>query len=229
MKNLKIIFIFIILLIYLFLLTGCSENKTDEELLKEKTLSELEYTEDTIHLIVEKYLSGDYLENGEIAWQNVRKDFGEISNNTSVIILDLTSMQIEDSNILGLEDRINAINSALDSELEMSLLESLKDFYKVITDYIKRIYPENDILYKEKEVKAYLLESLYYSMIDDYVTALNSIENAESLYQELMNNVNYLNENSYNVNRMYIAIQEMKLSIQNQEKENVILRYINTN
>ncbi len=228
MKNLKIIFIFIILLIYLFLLTGCSENKTDEELLKEKTLSELEYTEDTIHLIVEKYLSGDYLENGEIAWQNVRKDFGEISNNTSVIILDLTSMQIEDSNILGLEDRINAINSALDSELEMSLLESLKDFYKVIPDYIKRIYPENDILYKEKEVKAYLLESLYYSMIDDYATALNSIENAESLYQELMNNVNYLNENSYNVNRMYVAIQEMKLSIQNQEKENVILRYINT-
>lgn len=228
MKNLKIIFIFIILLIYLFLLTGCSENKTDEELLKEKTLSELEYTEDSIHLIVEKYLSGDYLENGEIAWQNVRKDFGEISNNTSVIILDLTSMQIEDSNILGFEDRINAINSAIDSELEMSLLESLKDFYKVIPDYIKKIYPENDILYKEKEVKAYLLESLYYSMIDDYATALNSIENAESLYQELMNNVNYLNENSYNVNRMYVAIQEMKLSIQNQEKENVILRYINT-
>ena len=198
-------------------------------MLKEKTLSELEYTEDTIHLIIEKYLSGDYLENGEIAWQNVRKDFGEISNNTSVIILDLTNMQIEDSNILGFEDRINAINSAIDSELEMSLLESLKDFYKVIPDYIKKIYPENDILYKEKEVKAYLLESLYYSMIDDYATALNSIENAESLYQELMNNVNYLNENSYNVNRMYVAIQEMKLSIQNQEKENVILRYINTN
>ncbi len=225
----KIIIIFGISIIYLFLLTGCSENKTDEELLKEKTLSELEYTEDTIHLIIEKYLSGDYLENGEIAWQNVRKDFGEISNNTSVIILDLTNMQIEDSNILGFEDRINAINSAIDSELEMSLLESLKDFYKVIPDYIKKIYPENDILYKEKEVKAYLLESLYYSMIDDYATALNSIENAESLYQELMNNVNYLNENSYNVNRMYVAIQEMKLSIQNQEKENVILRYINTN
>ena len=66
-------------------------------------------------------------------------------------------------------------------------------------------------------------------MIDEYDFGFNSIETAENLYNNLMNDVDYLRENSYKVNRVYIVIQEMKLSVQNKEKENVISKYININ
>lgn len=225
----KIIIIFGISIIYLFLLTGCDENLSEGELIKEKTSTELEFIENNTNLIIEKYLNGDYLENEVINWKKIKNDFNEISNSSSIIILDLSSLQIENNNILEFENKINEINSAIENESEIDFLRALKDFYKQISNYLNTILPDNNILYKEIEVKSYLFESLYYCMIDEYDFGLNSIETAENLYDNLMNNVDYLRENSYKVNRVYIAIQEMKLCVQNQEKENVISKYININ
>lgn len=225
----KIIIIFMMSIIYLFLLTGCDENLTEDEIIKEKISTELEFIENTTNLIIEKYLSDDYLENGEINWEKIQMDFKEVSNSSSIIILDLTSLQIENNNILEFENKINEINLAIENKSEIDFLRALKDFYKQISNYLNTILPDNNILYKEIEVKSYLFESLYYCMIDEYDFGLNSIETAENLYDNLMNNVDYLRENSYKVNRVYIAIQEMKLCVQNQEKENVISKYININ
>ena len=225
----KIIIIFMMSIIYLFLLTGCDENLTEDEIIKEKISTELEFIENTTNLIIEKYLSDDYLENGEINWEKIQMDFKEVSNSSSIIILDLTSLQIENNNILEFENKINEINLAIENKSELEFLRASKDFYKQISNYLNTILPDNNILYKEIEVKSYLFESLYYCMIDEYDFGLNSIETAENLYDNLMNNVDYLRENSYKVNRVYIAIQEMKLCVQNQEKENVISKYININ
>ena len=216
-------------IIYLFLLTGCDENLTEDEIIKEKISTELEFIENTTNLIIEKYLSDDYLENGEINWEKIQMDFKEVSNSSSIIILDLTSLQIENNNILEFENKINEINLAIENKSELEFLRASKDFYKQISNYLNTILPDNNILYKEIEVKSYLLESLYYCMIDEYDFGFNSIETAENLYNNLMNDVDYLRENSYKVNRVYIVIQEMKLSVQNKEKENVISKYININ
>lgn len=225
----KIIIIFMMSIIYLFLLTGCDENLTEDEIIKEKISTELEFIENTTNLIIEKYLSDDYLENGEINWEKIQMDFKEVSNSSSIIILDLTSLQIENNNILEFENKINEINLAIENKSELEFLRASKDFYKQISNYLNTILPDNNILYKEIEVKSYLLESLYYCMIDEYDFGFNSIETAENLYNNLMNDVDYLRENSYKVNRVYIVIQEMKLSVQNKEKENVISKYININ
>lgn len=225
----KIIIIFMMSIIYLFLLTGCDENLTEDEIIKEKISTELEFIENTTNLIIEKYLSDDYLENGEINWEKIQMDFKEVSNSSSIIILDLTSLQIENNNILEFENKINEINLAIENKSELEFLRASKDFYKQIFNYLNTILPDNNILYKEIEVKSYLLESLYYCMIDEYDFGFNSIETAENLYNNLMNDVDYLRENSYKVNRVYIVIQEMKLSVQNKEKENVISKYININ
>ena len=225
----KIIIIFMMSIIYLFLLTGCDENLTEDEIIKEKISTELEFIENTTNLIIEKYLSDDYLENGEINWEKIQMDFKEVSNSSSIIILDLTSLQIENNNILEFENKINEINLAIENKSELEFLRASKDSYKQISNYLNTILPDNNILYKEIEVKSYLLESLYYCMIDEYDFGFNSIETAENLYNNLMNDVDYLRENSYKVNRVYIVIQEMKLSVQNKEKENVISKYININ
>lgn len=229
MRNLKKLLFIIILIICLVLLTGCSENKSEEELMQEKILSELNFIENSTISILEKYLEGDYNVDGQISWQNISNDFKEIANSSSVIILDLTSKQIEYEKIMEIETRINDVNLAIENNLEPSFLEALKNLYSLIPDYLSIIYSEDNFIVLEKRVKEYLMESLYYSMIDDYSSSLLYLEEAEKIYGNLMNNTDFLNENSYKTNRVYISIQEMKLAIQNQQKESVVLKYINTN
>lgn len=229
MRNLKKILCFIILIMCLFLLTGCSENKTEEELLQEKILSELDFWENSTISILEKYLEGDYSDNGNISWQAISDDFKEISNNSSIVILDLTSKQIDNNKILELEGRINDVNLAIESNNEINFIQSLSNLYKLIPDYLGEIYSSDNYIVLEKKFKSNLIESLYYSLMEDYDSSLLYLEEAENIYQNLFNNTEFLKENSYKVNRVYIAIQEMKLAVQNQQKENVILKYINTN
>lgn len=228
MSNIKIILIFVVaILVCMFMLILRDENQSDDELIKEKTFSEIENIEDTIIDIIEKYLKNDYTENEEIDWENIKDDFSEVSNLSSVIILDLSNFQIEDNSILEFETRINNVNSAIENKSPDSLIENLKDLYKLLPDYTELIYPEETELYLEKRVESYLIESIYYCLIDDYNSAIDLVQEAESIYQELMNNVNYINENSYKVNRVYIAIQEFKICVQNEDKNNAILKFIN--
>lgn len=227
MKKIKSIFYFCIIIISLFLLTGCSEQKTEEELLKDKILSELEFFESETFLIIEKYLNEDYIVDNNLDWEEIRDDFENISNSSSVIILDLISAKVNDDEILKLESRINAVNSVIENKDENSFLESLKNFYNLIPIYLKEIYPDNKNIYLEKDVNSNLLESLYYCITGNYEQSLNYIESAESIYKELINDTDFIEDNSYNMNRVYILIQEMKQSIQNQEKENVIIKFLN--
>lgn len=221
-----IIVLFLILSIIALFLYKQNNQKSDEELLKEKSLSELEFIEDTTFCIVEKYLTKSYFDDEEMNWDNIKSDFNVVLNNSSSMIIDLTNLKIENSEILEFETRINEVNLAIENKGEMAILESLSNFYKLIPDYTNKIYPENENLYLEREAKSYLLESLYYSMIDDFEQSLNLLQSAEDIYQNLMGKIDYLE--SYKLNRIYVAVQEMKLSIQNQQKENVKAKYINT-
>ena len=228
MKILKIFLIIILLLNCLFLLTGC-DTKNQNELLQEKINSELESIDKLILSIVEKYLRGEYYENDSINWLSIQNDFENISNNSSIIILDLSSYNISHDKILEYENRVNSVNLSIQEENQMLFIENLKNLYNLIPNYLKDIYSENHYLFLSKLYKSYLLESLYSCLNDDFENGLNYIEEAQKIYDKLISNTEYLNENSYKANRVFIAIQEMKICIQNSQKENTILKYLATN
>lgn len=225
MKNFLSIFIFVVIIaVALFWFTG-REVESKENLLEEKTLAEFEYMEDNIFSIQKKYLKGNYSINNQTDWNAIQLDYNKILNDSSLIILDLSNLGLSNDKIMEFENRLNSVSFTIQNKAEMAFLDSLKSLYSLIPEYINNFY-RNESLYLEKRINLYLMESMYYCMIDDFDTAQNNINEAEIACQNLTNDIEYLNENAYNVNKKYVEIQEMKISIQNKLKENTIAKYV---
>lgn len=223
-KILNIFTIIIISIILLFSLTGC-ESETKENILEEKVLAELEYMEENIFDILKKYLKGNYIVDSKTDWNAIRVDYNKILNDSSLMVLDLTNLGLSNDRIIEFENRLNNISFTIENKAEITFLDSIKNLYSLVPEYLNNFYNNNGV-YLEKRINLYLMESVYSCMIDDFTSAENYINEAEIACQNLMNDIEYLNENAYSVNKKFVEIQEMKISIQNRLKENTLAKYV---
>ncbi len=227
MKKFSKILYVIIFAFILILLTGC-ESKPKEELIANKTFSEIEYIESKVLVIVKKYFLSEYSnDNNEVQWNLIENDFAGVVQNSNVMIIDLADLSADNTLIMDLENKISNVSSAIKSQTESNFLGSLREIYMTTLQLIDKYYDDKNVV-REKFVKGDLLDSLYFYIIGDYESAKNSINNADTRYLELVNDKEYLENNSYKVNRNYVAIQELKLAIEKQELTTVIQKYMNT-
>ena len=76
------------------------------------------------------------------------------------------------------------------------------------------------------QIKSSLLYSQYFALFDDYDSANININKAEEQYNEIIKNKDFMDENSYKINKVYLEIQEIKIAIQNQNINEIIRRYV---
>lgn len=226
MKKIRLIIIIFAFLMLLFMLTGC-ENKNDEEIIKEKSLAEMEFLENEILTISKGYINGDYIEKEIMNWKKVSTDFKTISDAIDVIIIDLSSLEIDNDKIMSLQTMVNDVSYAIQRKSEGELLVTLSNLYSLVPTYTS-LFNSDAILIKTKTIKSNLLTSVASSFIDDYEIANNCINEAEKVYNELLQNETYLRDNSYKANRNFVKIEQLKISIQDKNIDSIFETYLDT-
>lgn len=214
-------------LIVLFVLTGCSIKDEDtKRTLEDKVDEELSFLEDKIFTITNKYAKGEYETDDGINWPDISKEVNEINISIDTIIQDLSDLDISNEDILALRNEINSLIISTGNQDEYSLLQRASYVYSLLPNYLEK-YSDNKNKVNVMMLKSLILSSFVQANFLEWDSAKDTIILAESKYNEMMNDVDYMKEYSNNLNKVYVLLEELKNAIELQEVELSKLKYIN--
>lgn len=239
----KYIFNFLILIIILFLFTGCTgiESGKESASIEDKTISEIEYLEDEIFTIVNKYTKNEYardgnIDNGDgldidnnvnnIDWQKVSEDCEQIGKVLDTVMLDFGEAKVPNEELIGFRTEINNLLVASSNEDEHTLLKSASNLYNLLPEYYGR-FSENK---NEKEVmalKSLVLQSYTSAFFSEWEDAKSAASLAETKYKEMSDNLEYMKEHSYDLNKVYILVEEFKNAVDLEQVDLTKVKFIN--
>lgn len=211
--------------ILLFCLTGC--GKQPEKNINSKLDSELEYIEDLIFKIANKHAKGEYLEEEKFQWNYVKGDIQSINNAWNTLILDLTEVKVSNEDIIGFSNDLNDLLISVSKESEVTMLEKLNDMYAKVIIF-KQSYSDEKNKIQKNKIKNEVLS--IYSLVnkDDYEAAKTRIATTIDTYKGMMNDISYAEENAYNLNKIYVLLEEFGNAIQTENYDLVRMKYIVT-
>lgn len=221
----KSIFFLIIVVLLAMCLTACKNDKTLEKI-NEKTTKELGYFEEKIFEIIIKLEKNEYLNKDDIIdWDKVLEDAEKINLEIDNLMLDLSKLNLANEEIRNLSVYTNKVLHAISEKNEISLLNELTNLYQIIPMYLK-LYEKDANKIKQKELKSLILKSFNYATNGDWENSKNESLNVENKYNKMISESSYIEENFYNINKLYILIQEYKNAVDSNELEVVRVKFI---
>ena len=136
--------------ILLVTLTGCQKN--EEKDINDKLDAELEYEEDLIFKIANKYAKGEYIEDDEIKWDYTKGDIQKINSTWNMLILDLTEVNVSNQDIMDFSNSLNDLLVSINKENEIAMIDELNDMYAKLVIF-KQAYSENKNLIEKNKIK----------------------------------------------------------------------------
>lgn len=209
----------------IFSLTGCSRE--EKYTIKDKLDSETEYIENLIFKIVIKHAKGEYEEEGKINWDYIKGDINKINSSWNLMIIDLSTVGVENKEILQYSDDLNNLLLSIANNDELTMIDKLNSIYKKIIDF-RDVYSDNKNEIEKNRIKSSILNSYYFANIMQYENGKIDIDKTIEKYKELMKNDDYKKENNYNLNKIYILLQEYRNSFNTGELDLIKLKFILT-
>lgn len=222
----KLVYVFILLVI-LCILTGCDINKeTESKTIENKVDEEINYMENRILTISNKYAKNEYMTEDGLNWEGISKEVKKINVSIDTIIQDLSELDISNEDILALRNEINNLIVSSGNEDEYNLMQRASYLYSLLPNYLEK-YSDNKNKVDVMKLKSIVLSSFVKSIFLEWDEAKETIILAEEKYNEMMNNVDYMKEYSNSINKVYVLLEELKNAIELEEIELVKLKYIN--
>lgn len=220
----KILSIFLILTLFVFILTGCSTQEKAVSL-EDKNIEELRYIEGNLVNILNKLVKDEYVTDGILDWNKLINDTRKIEDVLAVTLVDLAALNIEAGEISKLSTGIDNMIIAADKKDERSYIIELNNVYALIPTYMEKYSAGQDIAFK-KRLKYYTI-SAYVAYADDNLEmAKTQVNELDRVYAEKMQQLDYVQNNEYNMNKVYILIQELKKAIEADSSELVKSKYL---
>ena len=219
-------FIFLISFLILFL-TGCSLQEENQKTIQDKTNEEISYIEDEIFTIVNKYIRGEYNDDtGGIKWDDVNKEVQNLNSVLDTIMLDLSELEITNDELVNLRNEVNNLSISVTNKDDYNLLQKSSYIYSLLPTYMEK-YSQDKNKIDNMKLKSLVLSALVQANFLEWDTAKNTALLVENKYKEMIDNVDYMKEYSYNLNKTYILIGEFKNAIDLEEVELTKQKYIN--
>ena len=223
----KIINIFCLVLC-LFALTGCSmlpEEQSGDKM-NEKASTELQYIEDVVFNITNKYTKGEYIKDDTLDWDSILEDEKKINEVLETIILDLSEININKDDVALISTELNNLLMITINKNETELLTRIQTLYSLIPKCLEQFSNDKNEV-KDKQLKLIVLSSYALANIDDWDGAKTMIQSALDKYNEMMNDVEYMQDESYKINKVYVLLGEVKNAIDMENLELTKLKFVN--
>ena len=189
-----------------------TENGTDE---KEKTLSKMEQ---------ETIVNSD----GEVNWKTIEGEIEVLSATWPTIVLDLYKLEVSSEDIMKFSNDLDqAITQVKNKDKALSCMYFAK-LYGYLPTFLNKSNPE-EIRRDALEAKTYIVNAYAYAETENWDKMRIEIEKAENIFSNLVNDAKYVNDQrQYNINKVYILIEELKNSLSTKDTGIFYLKYKNT-
>lgn len=200
----------------LFVLSGCNNNNENVEI--EKGLSEVRFLENQCITIFNKCFSNEYLlEDNSIDWSLVNEDFNVVRNSMDVVLIDFASLQVPSQSIVDLDNSFKELESFIQNQELDKFVRKICDTYNLVSNTILDNISNDEKNKLEKKSKSSLLYVGYYLISGNKEFALSNLDVFEENYSKLSSDRNYIESNSYKINRTFIHIKNIRAEINNEE------------
>lgn len=201
--------------------SGNEQNESDSQASKD---SEDEKSNVTVSSIEPKSI----LETDEtnIDWNIIKNEIETLNEAWGVIVLDLTNINVDNNDILGFSGTINDAILSIKNENKVDTLSNLSKLYSFIPKFEQQI-SQNNGEQNVKQAKSYLLNS--YSLVEqaDWGGVDNNIASLDTTFKNVVNNVEYIKNKEFKVNKTYVLIKELQNSLTYRDKKLFLIKYSN--
>ncbi len=166
------------------------------------------------------------IDKDNIDWDTIKSEIETMYSSWNSILLDLYSVNIENEDILNFSKTIDNVVLSAKSENKQKTLENLANLYTFLPKYMNKISVDesnkNIVQTKSNILNAYsLVEQENWNEIQ------NQINEADTAYTKVTNDVKYIENKQEQVSRVYVLIKELKNSINIQDKDIFYIKYKN--
>ncbi len=165
-------------------------------------------------------------DENDIDWNSIKNDIEIINEAWAVVIIDLTSLNIQNNDILDFSTTLDACILSIKDENKKDTLTNMAKLYSFIPKFEKGISAPNSNQ-NIKQIKSYILNA--YSLVEqeNWDAIYTNISDSEKTFKNLINDIEYTKNKEYKVNKTYIFIKELQNSISNKDKELFYIKYKN--
>ena len=216
----------IIITLIIISLTGCSINQDEPKTIEDKTDKEISFIEDEILNIINRYAKKEYFKDEKLDWQAIEIDAEDLNNSLDTIVLDLSETKISNDDLVNFRNEVNNLKLAISKNNDSELMQRCSYLYSLLPTYLEK-YSDDKNKINIMKLKSLVLSSFVQASVLDWQSAKTTIGLAETKYKEMMEDVNYMKDQSYNLNKVYILLEESKNAINLQEADLARIKYIN--
>lgn len=216
--------IFLILVMISF--TGCQIKDEENLSIESKITEEIDYIENKMLVFLNMYAKNEYGDKDDLNWDLIKENAIELNGVLDTIILDMSEVEISNEDIINFKNTINRLSIAASNEDIEAVLEEYRSLYSLLPIYAQKSY-ENKNKLNLLELKSLVVSSYVYANNLDWDNAKKTIGDAETKYKTMMDDVDYMKEYSYNLNKVYVLLSELKNALDIEEVELIKVKYVN--
>ncbi len=222
----EVLICIMIVILSISCLTGCTIKKDETKSIEEKTDEEISYVEDEILNLVNRYAKKEYISDNGLDWETIQKDTENLNNSLDTIVLDLSETKLSNDDLVNFRNELNNVNIAISQKNENEFMQRCSYLYSLLPTYLEK-YSSNKNEINNMKLKSLVLSSFIQSNFLDWENAKTTIGLAETKYKEMMDDVDYMKEYSYNLNKTYVLLEELRNAINIEQADLSRIKYIN--
>ena len=223
----KKIFLFCVIIYFcIIFLTACSINDEEKPSIESKITEEIEYIENKILTFLNMYAKDEYDLEEDLNWDLIEENAIDLNGILDTIILDMTEVEISNETIIEFKNRVNNLSIAISNKDIDATLEEYRLLYLLLPIYAEKIYSNKNEL-EILRLKSLAVSSYVLANRSEWDEAKKTILETENKYKTMMDNVDYIKEYSYNLNKVFVLIGELRNAIELEELELTNIKYVN--
>ncbi len=223
----KKVFLFCVIIFFcIIFLTACSINDEEKPSIESKITEEIEYIENKILTFLNMYAKDEYDLEEDLNWDLIEENAIDLNGILDTIILDMTEVEISNETIIEFKNRVNNLSIAISNKDIDATLEEYRLLYLLLPIYAEKIYSNKNEL-EILRLKSLAVSSYVLANRSEWDEAKKTILETENKYKKMMDNVDYIKEYSYNLNKVFVLIGELRNAIELEELELTNIKYVN--
>lgn len=170
--------------------------------------------------------TGILTNNGNIDWEHLKTEVENLYLPVPTITLDLYSLDIPREDILGFNEELDILTTAVKEENKENTLGSLSRLYEYIPKFADKV--TDNMIYKGViETKNNLFKG--YSKLDskNWNEISNDVKKAIDTYSNRIVNTNTDSNKQYVINKIYIMLNELQNAVNLQDESIFLIKYKN--
>ena len=171
-------------------------------------------------------LKNNINQNNDIEWEEIQKDVQNIYTIWPTISLDLAKVGINNNDMLRFNNILDDIAIEAKNNNKETCLENLTNMYALISDF-KNYSSESEINKNVMNTKSSILKSYYFVNIDNWEEASKNLKMASDIFTSVVTEKDNYQNKDLNINRANILLQDLKNSINKNDKQVFFVRYKN--